>query len=113
MLQPPDEGTEVVPVPPEDLLHVERLVGIAVPIPPPWGFGGVRGDPPSLPSPMFAPQDCSNTWCQELSCRLGRLERGGGVSVQLLRTLHDSFFSRVSKGEACGELGRILGEGHT
>ncbi|NXQ43494.1 ITA10 protein, partial [Catharus fuscescens] len=24
VLQPPDEGTEVVPVPPEDLLHVER-----------------------------------------------------------------------------------------
>ncbi|XP_068851337.1 integrin alpha-10 [Aphelocoma coerulescens] len=64
VLQPPPEGTQVVPVPPEDLLHVDRL-------------------------------DCSNTWCQELSCRLGRLERGGGVSVQLLRTLHDSFFSGV------------------
>ncbi|XP_031949514.1 integrin alpha-10 isoform X3 [Corvus moneduloides] len=64
VLQPPPEGTQVVPVPPEALLHVDRL-------------------------------DCSNTWCQELSCRLGRLERGGGVSVQLLRTLHDSFFSGV------------------
>ncbi|NWT76588.1 ITA10 protein, partial [Prunella himalayana] len=52
------------------------------------------GSPPLHPQ-IFAPQDCSNTWCQELSCRLGRLERGGGVSVQLLRTLHESFFSRV------------------
>ncbi|XP_017584363.1 PREDICTED: integrin alpha-10 [Corvus brachyrhynchos] len=64
VLQPPPEGTQVVPVPPEALLQLDRL-------------------------------DCSNTWCQELSCRLGRLERGGGVSVQLLRTLHDSFFSGV------------------
>ncbi|NXO14409.1 ITA10 protein, partial [Oriolus oriolus] len=64
VLQPPPEGTQVVLVPPEDLLYTDRL-------------------------------DCSNTWCQELSCRLGRLERGGGVSVQLLRTLHDSFFSGV------------------
>ncbi|KAM7028926.1 integrin alpha-10 [Acridotheres tristis] len=63
-LQPPNEGTQVVPVPPEDLLHVDRL-------------------------------DCSNTRCQELSCSLGRLERGEGVSIQLLRTLHDRFFSRV------------------
>ncbi|XP_014117498.1 PREDICTED: integrin alpha-10 isoform X1 [Pseudopodoces humilis] len=64
MLQLPDERTQVVPVPPEDLLHMDRL-------------------------------DCSNTWCQELSCHLERLERGGGVSIQLLRTLHDSFFSGV------------------
>ncbi|NXM98117.1 ITA10 protein, partial [Sylvia borin] len=64
VLQPPDERTQVVPVPPEDLQHTDRL-------------------------------DCSNTWCQELSCCLGRLERGGGVSIQLLRTLHDSFFSGV------------------
>lgn len=55
VLQPPDEGTEVVPVPPEDLLHVERLVGIAVPIPPPWGFGGFRGDPPPLPPNVCPP----------------------------------------------------------
>ncbi|NXF27829.1 ITA10 protein, partial [Rhodinocichla rosea] len=63
-LHPPDEGTPVVPVPPEELLHTERL-------------------------------DCSNSWCQELSCSLGRLERGGGVSIQLLQSLHESFFSRV------------------
>ncbi|XP_063277313.1 integrin alpha-10 [Prinia subflava] len=64
VLQLPDEGTQVVPVPPEDLQHMDKL-------------------------------DCSNTWCQELSCRLERLERGGGASIQLLRTLHDSFFSGV------------------
>ncbi|NXD03960.1 ITA10 protein, partial [Certhia familiaris] len=39
--------------------------------------------------------DCSNTRCQELRCRLGRLERGRGVSIQILRVLHQSFFSRV------------------
>ncbi|XP_032569103.1 integrin alpha-10-like isoform X2 [Chiroxiphia lanceolata] len=61
-LRPPPEGTRVVPVPPEDLLRVDRL-------------------------------DCSNTWCEELSCALGGLERGGGVSVRLLRTLHSGFFS--------------------
>ncbi|NWT07006.1 ITA10 protein, partial [Mionectes macconnelli] len=61
-LRPPPEGTGVVPVPPEDLLGVDRL-------------------------------DCSNTWCQELSCHLGGLQRGEGVSVRLLRTLHNGFFS--------------------
>ncbi|KAM9624227.1 integrin alpha-10 isoform 12-T12 [Morphnus guianensis] len=63
---PPEEpwqwGTAtVVPVHPEDLLHVDRL-------------------------------DCSNAWCQELSCRLGRLDRGGEVSIHILRTIHNDFF---------------------
>ncbi|NXL03860.1 ITA10 protein, partial [Mesembrinibis cayennensis] len=63
---PPEEprprGTAaVVPVHPEDLLHVDRL-------------------------------DCGNAWCQELSCRLGRLERGGEVSIHVLRTIHNDFF---------------------
>ncbi|NXM71401.1 ITA10 protein, partial [Serilophus lunatus] len=79
-LQPPLEGTRVVPVPPEDLLRVDRL-------------------------------DCSNTWCQELSCRLGQLERGGGVSVHLLRTLHNGFFSEVSKGR--GDWGPPRAPGRT
>ncbi|NXP10225.1 ITA10 protein, partial [Thinocorus orbignyianus] len=38
------------------------------------------------------PQDCGNTWCQELSCRLGRLDRGGEVSIHVLRTIHNDFF---------------------
>ncbi|NXJ56054.1 ITA10 protein, partial [Spizaetus tyrannus] len=63
---PPEEprqwGTAtVVPVHPEDLLHVDRL-------------------------------DCSNAWCQELSCQLGRLDRGGEVSIHILRTIHNNFF---------------------
>ncbi|NWX11032.1 ITA10 protein, partial [Caloenas nicobarica] len=58
---PPEDKGTVVPVHPQDLLHVDRL-------------------------------DCGNAWCQELSCRLGRLERGGGVSVQLLRSIHNEFF---------------------
>ncbi|XP_071583225.1 integrin alpha-10 [Heliangelus exortis] len=39
--------------------------------------------------------DCSNSWCQELSCHLGPLERGGGVSIHLLRTIHEEFFRRA------------------
>ncbi|NXS58941.1 ITA10 protein, partial [Brachypteracias leptosomus] len=61
-LQNPPEETTLVPVHPENLLHVERL-------------------------------DCGNSWCQELSCQLGRLERGGDVSIHLLRTIHNNFFS--------------------
>ncbi|XP_075301208.1 integrin alpha-10 isoform X2 [Opisthocomus hoazin] len=60
--EPRQRGTAtVVPVHPEDLLHVDRL-------------------------------DCGNAWCQELSCRLGRLDRGGGVSVHVLRAIHNDFF---------------------
>uniref|UniRef100_A0A8C3PJI0 Integrin subunit alpha 10 n=1 Tax=Calidris pygmaea TaxID=425635 RepID=A0A8C3PJI0_9CHAR len=60
--EPRQRGTAtVVPVHPEDLLHVDRL-------------------------------DCSNAWCQELSCRWGRLDRGGEVSIHLLRTIHNDFF---------------------
>ncbi|KAM9214859.1 LOW QUALITY PROTEIN: integrin alpha-10 [Leptosomus discolor] len=60
--EPRQRGTApVVPVHPEDLLHVDRL-------------------------------DCGNAWCQELSCRLGRLDRGGGVSIHVLRTIHNDFF---------------------
>ncbi|XP_055648419.1 LOW QUALITY PROTEIN: integrin alpha-10 [Falco peregrinus] len=58
--EPRQQGT-VVPVHPEDLLHVDRL-------------------------------DCGNAWCQELSCRLGRLDRGGEVSIHVLRTIHNDFF---------------------
>ncbi|XP_068270569.1 integrin alpha-10 [Nyctibius grandis] len=36
--------------------------------------------------------DCGNAWCQELSCRLGRLARGGGASVHVLRAIHNDFF---------------------
>ncbi|KAM6234132.1 integrin alpha-10 [Porphyrio hochstetteri] len=67
VLQPPAEeprqqGTPmVVPVHPEDLLHVDRL-------------------------------DCGNAWCQELRCRLGRLDRGADVSIHVLRTIHNDFF---------------------
>ncbi|XP_074709045.1 integrin alpha-10 isoform X1 [Strix uralensis] len=60
--EPRQRGTAmVVPVHPEDLLHVDRL-------------------------------DCGNAWCQELSCQLGRLDRGGEVSIHLLRTIHNDFF---------------------
>ncbi|XP_041259966.1 integrin alpha-10 [Onychostruthus taczanowskii] len=48
-LHPPDGGTPVVAVPPEDLLHTERLVGLAVPPTGVWGgpqnSGGVQGGP--------------------------------------------------------------------
>ncbi|NXL52230.1 ITA10 protein, partial [Podilymbus podiceps] len=36
--------------------------------------------------------DCGNAWCQELSCRLGPLDRGGEVSIHVLRTIHNDFF---------------------
>ncbi|NXT42903.1 ITA10 protein, partial [Pelecanoides urinatrix] len=45
--------------------------------------------PPWVLSP---PSDCGNAWCQELSCRLGRLDRGGEVSIHVLRTVHNDFF---------------------
>uniref|UniRef100_A0A8B9MKU4 Integrin subunit alpha 10 n=1 Tax=Accipiter nisus TaxID=211598 RepID=A0A8B9MKU4_9AVES len=66
--EPRQWGTAtVVPVHPDDLLHVDRL-------------------------------DCSNAWCQELSCRLGRLDRGGEVSIHILRTIHNDFFRGVRRG---------------
>ncbi|NXT85822.1 ITA10 protein, partial [Zapornia atra] len=52
---------------------------------------GVLGAPP-LPHPVFSPQDCGNAWCQELRCRLGRLDRGADVSIHVLRTIHNDFF---------------------
>ncbi|XP_053906915.1 integrin alpha-10 [Cuculus canorus] len=39
--------------------------------------------------------DCGNAWCQELSCRLGRLHRGAEVSIHVLRTIHNDFFRRA------------------
>ncbi|XP_061220362.1 integrin alpha-10 isoform X2 [Neopsephotus bourkii] len=36
--------------------------------------------------------DCTNAWCQELSCRLGQLHRGDEVSVHILRSIHTAFF---------------------
>ncbi|KAM4644554.1 integrin alpha-10 [Amazona ochrocephala] len=36
--------------------------------------------------------DCTNAWCQELSCRLGPLHRGDEVSVHVLRSIHTAFF---------------------
>ncbi|XP_067169607.1 integrin alpha-10 [Apteryx mantelli] len=36
--------------------------------------------------------NCSTAGCQALSCELGRLERGGEVSVHVLRAVHDAFF---------------------
>ncbi|NWX17478.1 ITA10 protein, partial [Aegotheles bennettii] len=66
-------------------LSVTRVLpGNVSPLPEPGGFGGV-------PTPPHR-SDCSNAWCQELSCSLGRLERGGGVSIHLLRTIHNDFF---------------------
>ncbi|NXX99241.1 ITA10 protein, partial [Centropus bengalensis] len=38
------------------------------------------------------PLDCGNAWCQELSCQLGRLHRGGEVSIHVLRAVHNDFF---------------------
>ncbi|XP_061872122.1 integrin alpha-10 isoform X2 [Colius striatus] len=36
--------------------------------------------------------DCGNSWCQQLSCSLGRLERGRAASLHVLRSIHDGFF---------------------
>ncbi|KAM9251970.1 integrin alpha-10 [Cariama cristata] len=36
--------------------------------------------------------DCGNAWCQELSCRLGRLNRGQEIAIHVLRTIHNDFF---------------------
>ncbi|OPJ85673.1 hypothetical protein AV530_009230 [Patagioenas fasciata monilis] len=59
--------------------------------PPPEDKGGVV---PVHPQDLLRVDrmDCGNAWCQELSCRLGRLERGGGASVRLLRSIHTEFF---------------------
>ncbi|KAK2518133.1 hypothetical protein Q9233_012644 [Columba guinea] len=59
---------------------------------PALGFGRV---PFLSVTRVLADNDCGNAWCQELSCRLGRLERGGGASVQLLRSIHTEFFHRA------------------
>lgn len=94
----------MVPVHPEDLLRVDRLVscaGTGI-----WGGSWLRVPPlhhlssshiASLPPHMASlpPQDCSNAWCQELSCALGRLERGSEVSVHVLRAVHNDFFRAV------------------
>ncbi|NXG39834.1 ITA10 protein, partial [Dromaius novaehollandiae] len=62
----------------------------------PWG--GCRGQgqgcphvPPRHPVPLRR-QNCSNAGCQVLRCELGRLERGGELSVHVLRAVHDAFF---------------------
>ncbi|NWR81523.1 ITA10 protein, partial [Centropus unirufus] len=47
-------------------------------------------DPPE--EPRGTAMDCGNAWCQELSCQLGRLHRGGEVSIHVLRTVHNDFF---------------------
>ncbi|NXA57266.1 ITA10 protein, partial [Nothocercus julius] len=82
-----------VPVHPEDLLHVDRLVrGTA---------GGGDGAVPTCHRHRLWPprrQNCSTAGCQVLSCELGRLQRGAGVSVHVLRALHDSFF-RAGPGQ--------------
>lgn len=36
--------------------------------------------------------DCSSAWCRELNCALGRLQRGHGVTVHVLRAVHNDFF---------------------
>ncbi|KAM8794306.1 integrin alpha-10 [Eudromia elegans] len=36
--------------------------------------------------------NCSTAGCQVLSCELGRLPRGAGATVHVLRVLHDAFF---------------------
>lgn len=89
---PPEDRGSVVPVHPQDLLRVDRLVSVTPPEMGIWGAGGPQDVTP------ICPQDCGNTWCQELSCRLGRLERGGGASVQLLRSIHTEFFHGVRRG---------------
>ncbi|NXF61229.1 ITA10 protein, partial [Ciccaba nigrolineata] len=48
--------------------------------------------PPEEPRQRGTAMDCGNAWCQELSCQLGRLDRGGEVSIHLLRTIHNDFF---------------------
>ncbi|NXE57321.1 ITA10 protein, partial [Casuarius casuarius] len=62
----------------------------------PWG--GCRGQgqgcphvPPRHPASLRR-QNCSNAGCQVLRCELGRLERGGELSVHVLRAVHDAFF---------------------
>ncbi|NXV81973.1 ITA10 protein, partial [Atlantisia rogersi] len=52
----------------------------------------MMGESPPLPHPAFPLQDCGNAWCQELRCRLGRLDRGADVSIHVLRTIHNDFF---------------------
>ncbi|XP_059574021.1 integrin alpha-10 [Alligator mississippiensis] len=39
--------------------------------------------------------NCSNTWCQAVTCELAPLEKGAEVSVQLLRVIHNDFFRRA------------------
>ncbi|NXI66384.1 ITA10 protein, partial [Anseranas semipalmata] len=67
-------------------LSVTRV--LADNVSPHGGAWGVPHPPPSL-LPL---QDCSNAWCQELSCTLGRVERGGEVSIHVLRAVHNDFF---------------------
>ncbi|KAM6309350.1 integrin alpha-10 [Podargus strigoides] len=58
---------------------------------------GQRGTVPVHPEDLLHVDrlDCGNAWCQELSCRLGRLERGGEISIHLLRIIHNDFFRRA------------------
>ncbi|NWI24184.1 ITA10 protein, partial [Sula dactylatra] len=78
-------------------LSVTRVLADNVsPSPEPGLLGGGSlhppGAEPSSAPPAQATCDCGNAWCQELSCRLGRLDRGGEVSIHVLRTIHNDFF---------------------
>lgn len=100
------------PLHPANLAHEDRLVSAPCARDPAgtWGVGMcvhryvcmqicmyvcVRVAWGTQASPLLAPQNCSNTWCQAVTCELAPLEKGAEVSVQLLRVIHNDFFRRV------------------
>uniref|UniRef100_A0A8D0G793 Integrin subunit alpha 10 n=1 Tax=Sphenodon punctatus TaxID=8508 RepID=A0A8D0G793_SPHPU len=36
--------------------------------------------------------NCSNSWCQVVTCEVARLARNSEVSIRLLRVIHEDFF---------------------
>uniref|UniRef100_A0A8D0GA38 Integrin subunit alpha 10 n=1 Tax=Sphenodon punctatus TaxID=8508 RepID=A0A8D0GA38_SPHPU len=42
--------------------------------------------------------NCSNSWCQVVTCEVARLARNSEVSIRLLRVIHEDFFWTVSSG---------------
>ncbi|NXD18702.1 ITA10 protein, partial [Nothocercus nigrocapillus] len=78
-------------------LSITRVIADNV-SPSPGTAGGGDGAVPTCHRHRLLPpcrQNCSTAGCQVLSCELGRLPRGAGVSVHVLRALHDSFFRAV------------------
>ncbi|XP_074837530.1 integrin alpha-10 [Carettochelys insculpta] len=39
--------------------------------------------------------NCSNSWCQVVTCELGQLEKNMEVTIHLLRVIHNEFFRRA------------------